>query len=617
MAQLMKWLSQIKDLYRYIITVLILNIPIIFLILLNNMKRVEFSALSWFYFICVTIGYYLLPLFILSTIFCVFLFPLRRIVIVILGATIVIFVYYLLIDSLAYQIAKFHIDLFWLEWIINDYKGLGLPTVTAVSAFLIFLGIIAIEYGIFRAARRIKKIKYLITAFIISIIATYTVSQVIHIFAYQQNDIRITSLTPHLPIYLPITSHKDAVKYGSLFPMNTLEHSTGQVQDESGSFVYPLQKLQFTQQPDKQLPNILIIFLESWRFDAMNEKITPNIYALSQKSLVSLDHFSTGNSTVCGTFGFFYGLHATYWSAVRANSTVIDNPILIDVLKDNQYNFGIYAKSNFVRHKLKDAIFRGITVHESFAGNTKREQDVDLTKQIISFLQRQKNSTHPFMAFAFYKSNHSPYEYPPQDSIFMPAGDMNLVFASDNTDPTLYLNDFRNSTHYVDAMVGDVLRELDSLDYMNNTIIIITTDHSEEFNDNRANYWGHGSNYTEYQIKVPLIFYAPDITPRLLTYPTCHIDIVPTLLQHYFGCTNDISDYSNGVNLLAQSPDERPFVIGSYVNHAFILGDDVYEIYPMYTKKYKLFDIRQKAGRPPINLLKQTLEETSHFYKPQ
>jgi membrane-anchored protein YejM (alkaline phosphatase superfamily) len=577
-------LKKSADLYRHLIMALVLNVPVIYMILMLDMRRVDFTILTWFYFSCVVIGYYVLPLLFVTTLIFILFIPLRKLAVIPIGAIITVFVYYLLIDSFAYNITKIHIEFFWLEWIVNDYKGFGLPSSTLRTALLALLGIIAVEVSILTVAWRIRKPRHLILTFSLFTVLAFGLSQVAHAVAYQRN--------------VPIG-----------------ENEAGSTANEGQrSLKYPLCNMNYNVPPATKLPNIVIVFLESWRFDMMNEKVTPNIFALSQNSSVFLKHFSSGNSTVAGTVGLFYGLHPTYWTAVKANNILIDNPVLIDVLKENQYAFGIYAKSNFERHKIRDAIFRGIEVHESFAGQTIVEQDRDMTRQVISFIREQHCNRNPYLAFAFYKSNHFPYRYPKGDSIFLPAEDINLMFAKDNTDPVYVRNDYMNSTHYVDRLIGDIIQQLDSLGDMANTVIIITTDHSDELNDNRANYWGHGSNYTKYQTMVPLVLYLPSREPQQIDYRTSHIDIAPTLLQEFFGCTTDIRDYSNGRNLFDKPSDLRPIVVGGYVNHAFIIGDNVFEIYPMYTKKYKLYDITQKASRPSPDVLKMIMKEITRFF---
>jgi membrane-anchored protein YejM (alkaline phosphatase superfamily) len=608
------FLKKYTDLYRYQVMALALNVPVIYSILLLNMRHIDFTSLTWFYISCVFIGYYVLPLLLVITLIFLFFFHLRKMVVYCSGAIITIFVYYLLLDSFVYNIIKIHIDFFWLEYVFNDYGGLGLPTPTLHAMLVALLGIIAVEIGIFTVARRFKKPKYLIVTFWLFTILAFGVSQVIHIVAYHKNDSRITSLTHSLPAYIPFTSHKSAVKYAGFLPIGESERRGRSKEYQYCSLNYPLSHMKYSVPPGKKLPNIVIILLESWRFDMMNEAVSPNIYALSQKSSVFLKHLSSGNQTTCGIFGLFYGLHPTCWAAVKANSTLIDNPVLIDVLKKNKYTFGVYAKSKFERHKIKDTIFRGIEVHESFSGRSIPDQDEDMTKQLISFLREQTGNPRPFMALAFFKSSHCPYCYPENHEVFRPAKEINLAFVNDNTVPDNYLNDYRNSIHYVDELVGEIVQYLESFKAMANTIIIITTDHGEEFNDNKTNYWGHGSNFTQYQTRVPLIIYFPDKEPKRITHATSHIDIAPTLLQDFFGCTNDIRDYSNGRNLFDKQTGVRPFVIGSYFNHALIIEDSVYEIYPLHTKKYKLNDITLKASRPRPDILKMIIGEINRFY---
>ncbi len=607
------WRNKVAKQYRCLLTVVALNVPIIYAILLFDTRRVDFAAVTWLYFSCVVTGYYVLPILLVITLIYFLFLPVRKLAIISIGAIITMFVYYLLIDSLTYNITKIHIDFFWLEWIINDYQGIGLPSSTLRMALLGLLGMIIVELSIFIVARRVKKPKYLILSFTLFTALTFGVNQYAYAVAYQRNDIRITSLTPNLPAYIPITSHKNAVKYGGLLPIGENE-SSGTTSECQSSLNYPLSTMKYNIPPDTELPNIVIVFLESWRFDMMNEEVTPNIFAFSKRSSVFLRHFSSGNSTVAGTFGLFYGLHPTYWTAVKANNVLIDNPVFIDVLKENHYDFGIFARSNFKRHKIKDAVFRGIEVHESFAGQTKVDQDSDMTRQVISFIREQHRNRNPYFAFAFFKANHFPYSYPKEDSVFLPAKDINLMSTGDDTDPVYYRNDYMNSTYYVDRLIGEIIQQLDSLGDLANTVVIITTDHSEELNDNRANYWGHGSNFSKYQTMVPLVLYSPGQEPQQIEYATSHIDIVPTLLQEFFGCTNDIGDYSNGRNLFERQTELRPFIIGSYVNHAFVIGDNVFEIYPMYTKKYKLYDIKIQASAPPVISLKVIKEEMTRFY---
>jgi hypothetical protein len=288
--------------------------------------------------------------------------------------------------------------------------------------------------------------------------------------------------------------------------------------------------------------------------------------------------------------------------------------VLIDVLQQNRYALGIYADSQFGRHKIKDSMFRGITVHETFAGSTADAKDDDLTDQLIGFIDRSHREGRPFFGFAFYKSTHYSYRYPSAAARFQPAEDLNIALDANARDVTRFMNDYRNSVYYTDSLVGRIVRHLEKAGLMDETIIIVTSDHGEEFNDNHAGWWGHAGNFTRYQIQVPLVLYWPGRPPRRVTTTTTHVDVPTTLLQEVFGCGPG-RDYSNGRDLFTPGVEARPFVVSGYVNHAFIMGDDVHVVYPMFVQSYRLGDINAKAGPPSAELTRQLLEETHRFYQ--
>ena len=601
-------------LYRLLATALAMNVPLISLALILNLRGSEFSWLSAFYAVFVFVGCYALPLFFVFSLLFLLLFPLRRTVTTVMAALASLYLFYLLIDVLMYQIFKFHFDTFWLRYLLEDFHGLGMGLATVITMIVALIGIVALEYGILKLARRVRHTGLVTAAFALCCVLALGASQIMHIVAHEKNDSRITSLTPHFPFYYPATSHGNAQKYGDLIPIEVGDSEAVTAGYSYSSLHYPLAEIPHSLPEGQRPPNVIFLLLESWRGEMMDETVTPHIHELARSSSEFLDHFSSGNSTTSGFFGLFYGLFANYWTAVKANSAHIDNPLLIDIMKEQGFSFGIYADSNFDRHKISDTVFRGIEVHEVFAGNSIDENDADLNRQVIEFAGEQVAAGRPFMALAFYKSSHFNYYYPEEFAPFQPARKMNMVFASSKKDPELYLNDQRNAVHYIDSLVGEVLSALDSLGVMDETIVVVTSDHGEEFNDNGANYWGHGSNFTRYQTQVPLILHLPGREPARVTSRTSHVDVVPTILSEYFGCSGDMGDYSNGQDLFATQQGTRPLVIGSYVNHAFLLGEDVFAIYPMYTKKYKLGDINQKAGRPDARLMREVMQEMKRFY---
>ena len=56
-------------------------------------------------------------------------------------------------------------------------------------------------------------------------------------------------------------------------------------------------------------------------------------------------------------------------------------------------------------------------------------------------------------------------------------------------DPTPFWNLYRNCCYQDDLLLGRIFETLKKEGLMDNTIIILSGDHSQEFNENHHNYW--------------------------------------------------------------------------------------------------------------------------------
>jgi len=606
------WLASRAESYAHVNVALCLNVPLLYIALVRHLEGVDLTSLPGIYASLVIVGYYFLLLQILITAVFAVCAVSTRVAVFVCAAVITAAISYLLADGFVYRVFRFHIDAFWLQYALTSFSGIGLPGWLVGAAAAALAVIIALQAGLFRLARRLPSPRLIAGSMIVTAVVAYAASQALHIVAYERNDARFTHITPRLPFYYPIMSHKDAVKYANALPMI----GGSAAPEASVSLAYPSRGVSCPPSPGARRPNILMIVLESWRADTMDDEVSPNIARFARRSSVFENHFSSGNATPTGIFSLFYGIHPTYWTAVKANSSSIHNPVLIDALEANGYAFGIFADSHFQRHKIKDAIFTGIEVHEVFAGRTPDVKDRDLTEQTIAFAEASQRAGRPFFGFAFYKSTHFSYYYPKDSARFLPATKLNIATATPRArNRQEFFNDYRNSVHYTDGLVGDLLARLEAAGILQNTIVVITSDHGEEFDDNHSNYWGHAGNFTGYQTRVPMIVYVPWEKPRRVDAVTAHVDIPPTLLREGLGCGDDVKSYSNGVDLFGPIPKERPVVVSSYVNHAVIVGDDVLVVYPMVVQKHSLWNINERADAPRVDMAKQAVEEMSRFYR--
>lgn len=612
LSRIREWLSTRARAYGRVGMALALNVPLLIAALSRYPDGLSWISISGLYTGLVFLGYYVLILLVLISLLFLVLGAWVPVFVGASGGLLTLALYYFLVDGIVYGMLRMHIDAFWLQYLFTTFSGLGVSALQLLGGVALLALVIALEWWILRLAKRVRHRYRWVLGLTTASVLAFAGSQVLHIAAYEANDTRITALTPQLPFYYPVTSHRNAVKYGgSLSMIREVDRAGGKGAPES--LRYPLREVRCQVPTDGRKPNVLVLLLESWRPDALDPVVTPRMHEFSRRASVFRRHFSTGNSTPAGVFPLFYGLHSTYWMAVKVNNPLIDNPPLIDVLEDNGYAFGIYADSHFERHKIKDTVFRGIPVHESFDGETVHEQDRDLTDRLYDFMATRQREGTPFFGFAFYKSTHYPY-HSPEPGPFQPSRELNVFLAHAEDDPTPVLNDYRNAVHYVDELVGDLLRRMERDGMLENTIVVITSDHGEEFNDNGRNYWGHTGNFTEYQSRVPLVVYVPWQSPRQVDAVTSAVDIAPTLLQEGLGCDADTRDYSNGENLFGPLEDVRPVVVSSYVNHALIVDDDVFVIWPMYVQRYKLHDIGTGADWPEPEHLRRALEEMARFY---
>ncbi len=104
---------------------------------------------------------------------------------------------------------------------------------------------------------------------------------------------------------------------------------------------------------------------------------------------------------------------------------------------------------------------------------------------------------------------------------------------------------YDNTIRYVDYAIEKFINELKELGILDETLIIVTADHGEEFwehalleskyfYDPRDSYGtGHGHNFFNELIETPLLIQGPDIgsIARLVKGPISGVDIVPTVLE--------------------------------------------------------------------------------------
>ncbi|MFO7976877.1 MAG: sulfatase-like hydrolase/transferase [Candidatus Hydrogenedentota bacterium] len=123
--------------------------------------------------------------------------------------------------------------------------------------------------------------------------------------------------------------------------------------------------------------------------------------------------------------------------------------------------------------------------------------------------------------------DNEPEEYRKRRAYYLENGWKDLPLKTEANWRRLIAN-YWGLVHSVDRAVGGILRTLEDLGLMDNTIIVYTSDHGDMMGSHRLLTKCYSYEESE---RVPWLMRIPDIPGRQITAPVSHIDLVPTLLD--------------------------------------------------------------------------------------
>lgn len=519
----------------------------------------------------------------------------------------------LLVDAMVFNQYRFHLDGFVIDLLLegNDIIALSWVSWLYVAGVI---GVLLMLQCFFSSAARWLAVNATSRRYrrrgVGLVAACLLVSQGLHMWEDAHHRPLIPGYTHVFPLYQPVTAKRQLHRLGIGAPY--VEGTRLDVPAAKHSALrYPLQPLHGA--CDTCRPNVLVVVIDSWRHDEMNAGVTPRIAAFAEGAQRYRDHISGGNATQPGIFSLFYSLPVTYWPLVRGGGVA---PVLMETMHDKGYAFSIQSSAPLSQPPFDRTVFSRVPELPPRAeGDTPAQRDQHITRRFQHFLQ-QRDPRTPFFGFLFYDGVHG-YSVPDAGTLpFQPSWTrVDHVRLNQRTDPTGYRNLYRNALHHVDALVGQLLGTLQQQGLDDNTIVIITSDHGEEFNDNGQNYWGHGSNFSDVQIKVPLLIRWPGMPGSDVHHRTSHFDVAPTLLADAFASTTPFRAYSVGAHLLDASASRQALIVGSYYNHAVVSGDEISVVQPGGYVRTLAPDLSPRGDRRlPNNQLVAMLEQMSRFH---
>lgn len=308
-------------------------------------------------------------------------------------------------------------------------------------------------------------------------------------------------------------------------------------------------------------PNILVILIDTLRADHLScygyqQPTSPNIDKLAEQGVLFERCYSSSSWTLPACTSLMSGLYC-FEHGVNTWTSAIDDqlPWLPQLLQKAGYQTLGVSSNPFLTNK--QGFGRGFDVFDDQTVLAAAEWSFPMldsqykacvlastgataTRRAIELLN-DRVQNKPFFLLVHYMDCHADYVPPaPWDKKFDPdyQGAITGHIQSQHFATNLPARDLQHviamydgEIAHVDDQVGQLLEQLDALGLTQNTVVILTADHGEEFLEHGQ--WAHGHSLYEPAVHVPLIFRWPGLAqPRhRVTSAVSLVDVLPTALD--------------------------------------------------------------------------------------
>jgi len=318
--------------------------------------------------------------------------------------------------------------------------------------------------------------------------------------------------------------------------------------------------------PEK-LPNILWIVMDAARADALScygnpRQTTPNIDRIAAEGVLYENAFAAAPWTLPSHASMFTGLLPSAHGTTAEYRWLDDRYVTIaEVLAEHGYRTLGYSNNGYVRRGTN--LTQGFS-HFEYHGRHRQPKSrlllneyrralrrtdqgaASTTQSVIKAVTDAVSLQRPFFVFINYMESHHPYGATPSFARWLPQGvtPQQALAVSQTEEPyitgerEMTVEDFdvlralyHGDITYLDDRIGTLVEHLRKLGVLDDTVVIITSDHGELFGEHHLmkHQW---CVYNEL-LRVPLIVrYPPAFDPGTrVTSVVRLVDLVPTILD--------------------------------------------------------------------------------------
>lgn len=521
-----------------------------------------------------------------------------------------VFFTFFIADTFVYQQFRMHLNPAMLQMTL--FGGGQVVAFTAGMIFQIILYIVlcmtAVYFGGYVINRFFRKtgVKTLLSTVFFLILGLIT-TQVIFGVGFAKQNVEITQFKQSLPYVRALRFNKTLIKLGVVKKEDVYSVKVG---GKAAVMKYPPN---LNCEGGKRF-NIVFIFVDALRYDMVNSETMPITNKFAQSSVIFKNHYSGGINTRHGIFSLFTGIPGSYWETSLQTKS---GSALISALQKSNYEIGIFTGAPITMPEFNQTIFATLkNPRLQSRGNTVLERDQAAVSDFGDWLKKLPKDKR-FFSFIFLDNVHAAaFPENKENIVFQPYWkNVNQLELNNDFDPVPFFNRYKNSVLYADKQIGTILELLAKEIDMDNTVVVIGSDHGEEFNDTKLNYWGHNGNFTKYQAQTPFIVKWPGKKHVEVEYRTSMLDVVPTILPEVLGCKNPIKDYSVGTNLFEPNKARKFVYSSNYSKDAFIEENRIVLINELGVLSYFDKDYRPSQDKTIPSYIGQVLEETTRFMK--
>lgn len=314
--------------------------------------------------------------------------------------------------------------------------------------------------------------------------------------------------------------------------------------------------------PPASAKNVLFIVVDTLRADALpsygyDEGSTPHLEEFAKDAIRYDQHFVNSSWTRPSFASMLTGRYAVNHQVMSQDAALPDELVtLAEAFRDSGYstsgivtNFNVSPRYNFHQgfdhyEYLEPSSPLGanesgmrllaLQVVKRITGRLFGERPgeayvdaEDVNKEVIPHLDELKAKDRPFFFFVAYMDPHDPYFEHPYDG----PGYSRAANPSPSPEEAPRLRKlYDGEITYWDEHFGALIRALKERGLYDETTIVITSDHGEEFMEH-GGYW-HGQTLYDEQLRVPLFVKRPYQAAggTVVTHFTESVDIMPTLL---------------------------------------------------------------------------------------